>query len=522
MPSKSTITLTGEDLKIEDIYNIVKNPQTQVAISSSAKKNVKNCRIFLEKEAKNKIIYGVNTGFGPMASYIIGKDNLEDLQKNLILGHAVGMGEPLKEEFVLAGMVVRLNTLIKGYSGVSYELVQLLCKFINHRIIPIVPEHGAVGTSGDLTQLAHIALALIGEGDVFYKGNRKATKTVLKQLKITPHVLRYKEGLALINGTSMMSGIAALSVVEAEGQLAIAVRNGGYALEVVNALSDSISEKLHSLRPHSGQEVVAKYLRVLTKSSKLLRSRASHIKAIELNHDVRKIDDHIQEVYSFRCIPQVLGPVYNTIKSSREVITVEINSVTDNPVVDIKKKEFIHGGNFHGDYIANTVDHLKIAIVKLSMLSERRINYLLHSALNEKFSPFLNLHKPGLSMGLQGLQFVATSTTAQNQSLAYPHNLHSIPTNADNQDIVSMGTDAALFLQKVLDNTYIILGIELLVLAQATDYSKNKSKLSESAQVLYKETRSIVPKIEKDRFIAKKLNKITEYLRNRNDNLFFK
>lgn len=507
-----TVTLTGNDLHIGDIYDIV-HSSSSVEVAKQSLEWVRKTRDFLEQEFNKKIIYGVNTGFGPMASHIIGRSELAALQENLIHGHAMGMGEPLPDSYVLAAMVVRLNTLVKGYSGVSPELLKQLQVFINKRIIPIVPEHGAVGTSGDLVQLAHIALALIGEGEASYRGKRERVPNILRKLKIKPYKLKPKEGLALINGTSMMAAIASLECIEARRLVSVAVRNGAFALESVGAFDDSIAEKLHRLRPHHGQRVVAQALRTLLDSSHLLQRRDKFQKKFVVTNTTHKIPESVQEVYSLRCIPQVLGPVVDALAKVWKEVEIEINSVTDNPIVDLKNGALLHGGNFHGDYIAAGVDQLKIALVKLTMLSERRINFFMNHSINNFFPPFMNLKKPGLTMGLQGLQFVATSTTSQNQTYAFPHHIHSIPTNADNQDIVSMGTDAALMASKVIDNAYIVLAIELVTLAQATDFLGEKNEYSVSSKALFRDVRSFFPAIVDDREVSRKLEQVLAYVK---------
>ena len=515
---QNIIVLDGQNLKIEDINSLVANSKIKVSISASALNSINKSRDFLEKEASNRIVYGVNTGFGPMASYIINNKETINLQENLIRSHAVGMGQRILPEYSLATMVVRLNTLIRGYSGVSEKLINQLETFINYRILPVIPEHGAVGTSGDLVQLAHIALSLIGEGKVFYKGKITTTQNVLKKLKIKPYRLKSKEGLALINGTSAMSAIAALVYVDAQKVLNKAMQNGAFSIELVNGFNDSTSEKLHSLRPHKGQIAVAKILRQILSSSHLRRNRyyfSRHNGGQEEipSQDVHQIPDSVQEIYSFRCIPQILGPVFDACENARKIIEVEINSVTDNPIVDWENNTFIHGGNFHGDYIASTVDQLKSACIKLTMLSERRINFFLNNNINKHFPPFLNLRKPGLNLALQGLQFVATSTTALSQSLAYPHHLHSISTNADNQDVVSMGTDAALLAAKVIENAYIVEAIELITLTQAAEFLGAPNKLSNSSKGLFKEVRKVFPKIDNDRVIIDELDKVVQFLK---------
>lgn len=504
------LVLDGKSLKIKELALITQNPEVKVEISQDAQSAVLKCHEFLNSqlETNNKIIYGINTGFGPMASHIISKSDLTELQENLVRSHACGMGEPIAEKYVLASMVVRLNTLLKGFSGVSPELVEHLKNFINHRIIPIVPEHGAVGTSGDLTQLAHIALSLIGEGEVMYKQKRRPTAEVLKEVGLNPIKLKPKEGLALINGTSTMSGISALICVEAKNLLDTSIKTGALALELVHAFRDGIAEKLHDLRPHQGQVYVAKEIRRIVEDSSLMRDRKVLREMIKEENDVYKIPSEVQEVYSLRCIPQVIGPIFDTLEQVKNRVEIEINSVTDNPIVDFENGEFLHGGNFHGDYIASAADQLKVGLVKLSILLERQINFFLNEKVNKSFPPFLNLKKPGLTLSLQGLQFVATSTTAQNQSLAFPHSVHSISTNSDNQDVVSMGTDASLFTSKVLENTYTVLTIELVALAQAVDCHEEKEKLSEGSRKLYDFVRSTFKEVVDDRPITTELEKL--------------
>lgn len=510
----TTILLNGTNLTINDLNKILIDPTCIVQITPDAKHAVNMAKEFIDQQAGGKIIYGINTGFGPMASHIISGHQQLELQRNLIRSHAVGAGEPIQSSYVLAAMVVRLNTLLRGYSGVSVELVERLQLFINHRILPIIPEHGAVGTSGDLVQLAHIALAVIGEGEVFYHGQKRQTQEVLAELDIPlNYELRPKEGLALINGTAVMTGIAASLCVDAKRLLNHAVKNGAFALELVHAYDDGISEQLHNLRPHAGQKEIARQIRELLKDSRLLKSRSSLSDTVKAQDDVLELPQAIQEVYSLRCIPQILGPIYETLTKTISTVEIEINAVTDNPIVDKELGEFIHGGNFHGDYIASAVDQLKAALIKLTMLSERRVNFFLNKSVNKFFPPFLNLKKPGLTLGLQGMQFVATSTTAQSQSLAYPHHLHSIPTNGDNQDVVSMGTDAALLAAKVIENAYIVVAIERITLAQAADFTQEATKLSQPIQTEYQALREVFPAVIDDRSFSHEINDIVSLLK---------
>ncbi|MEK7500280.1 MAG: aromatic amino acid ammonia-lyase, partial [Patescibacteria group bacterium] len=377
------IVLDGKSLKIEDIVAIVRDTSVSVEVSESAFLLCKKTEDYLHSSLNGKIIYGINTGFGPMATHVINGGQLEQLQENLIRSHAVGMGEAISNDYVLAAMVVRLNTLARGYSGVSRELLERLQFFINNRILPIVPEHGAVGTSGDLVQLAHIALALLGKGDVVYKNVRQPVSKVLATLsQPTTYKLKIKEGLALINGTSMMSGIAALEVTRAENLLQISVQNGAMAMEMVHAFADGVAVELHNLRAHRGQGIIASRLREIFASSKLLRSRKVLQGGDAFDEEVHKLPESVQEIYSLRCIPQILGPVHDAIETAENIIGVEINSVTDNPIIDVESDYIYHGGNFHGDYIAYAIDQLKMTIVKLTILSKRRINFFLNENIN--------------------------------------------------------------------------------------------------------------------------------------------
>jgi histidine ammonia-lyase len=511
----NTILLNGEGLTVTNLYSLVSQPKARVNISKTSLGAVAKTHNFLQQslEKNNKVIYGINTGFGPMASYLLARHQLEDLQTNLILSHAVGLGQKLPDDFVLAAMAIRLNTLAKGYSGASPELLQQLEKFINLRIIPIVPNHGSVGASGDLVQLAHIALALLGQGQASFKGKVQNLPAILKQTGLKPYKLKAKEGLSLINGTAQMSGIAALVCYHSHNLLDLAVRNGSLALELVRAYQDGFGPELQSLRPHPGQIAIATAMRQLLKDSRLTRDRSSLNKNANHGDKVNHINESVQEFYSLRCLPQILGPVYQNLHSVWETVKTEINSAADNPIVYAKNRTFLHGGNFHGDYVAAGMDQLKAGLVKLTMLSERRLNFFLHDKINGLFPPFMNLHTPGLTLALQAMQFTATSTTARSQTLAFPMSVHSIPSNADNQDVVSMGTDAALLAAEVLDNAYIVLAIELLALCQGVDFLKNQKLLSTESRKLYQLVRKQVPSIVADRHIQPEMESLVQGLK---------
>ncbi len=310
-----------------------------------------------------------------------------------------------------------------------------------------------------------------------------------------------------------MTGVSTLLLSEAENIIRLAVLTGAFSIECVNSFDDCISKKINEVRPHDGQRKVAEQLRSILSSSKLLRRRSVLSENYAVTEVLREIPEMVQDVYSIRCIPQILGPILETIDRAKKVIRVEMNSVTDNPVIDYESGLFLHGGNFHGEAVATVVDQLKMVLVKLTMLSERRIAFFLNHRTNGKFPPFLNLNIPGLTLGLQGLQFVATSTTARSQTLAFPQSIHSISTNADNQDVVSMGTDAALIAATVIEHAYVVLAIEMVTLSQAADCAKIKDKLSKETLALYKKTREHVAKIESDRSIAKNLDSLLQSIK---------
>lgn len=505
--SEASIQIDGTRLTVQRLQTLVKNRRVKASVSPKALQSLKNQHASLMARTKSQPIYGVNTGFGPLANRILPKSELINLQYNLIRSHAAGAGAPIPEHFVRAAMIIRLNMLCKGNSAVTPGLIQHLCACINAQVTPVVYEHGAVGTSGDLVQLAHIALGLIGEGSAYSPTGTKPIAQALKAARIKPYALQPKEGLSLINGTAMMAAIGADIVWHSQRIVEFAILNGALALELVGAYGDSLDPRLHALRPHPGQVEVARRLRNIIKDSKLIRNRA-HIQADLSATEVTQLSEVIQQVYSLRCIPQIVGPLYDSLEQAKRVVEVELNAVTDNPIFEPKTQSFLHGGNFHGEYIAVALDQLKIPLVKLTMLTERRINFFLNEHTNRSFSPFLNLKTPGLTLALQGLQFVATSTTAHSQTAAFPHTVHSIPTNADNQDLVSMGTDAALLAHTVVKNAYILLAIEMTVLAQAVDLLGVKTKLSHQTQEHYRFIRKHMQTVVEDRSLQPELEKL--------------
>jgi len=414
-------------------------------------------------------------------------------------------------QLVKALMLARLNSFAQAYSGVHAEVIELLKQLINNNINPCVFEHGGVGASGDLIQLAHLGLVLIGEGEVMFEGGIHPTMDIFNRFNIKPLSIHIREGLAIINGTSAMTGIGMVNIIRAKKLLNWSVMLSAMINEVVQAFDDHYSYELNIVKHHKGQNKIAGMMREVLKDSKMIRDRSEHLYNPD-NLDQEVFEDKVQEYYSLRCVTQVLGPIYDTINQAAEVVVNELNSVNDNPVIDHENQNIFHGGNFHGDYVSLEMDKLKTAITKLSMLSERQLNYLLNSKLNQKFPPFVNLGVLGFNFGMQGMQFTATSTVAENQTLSFPMYVHSIPNNNDNQDIVSMGTNAALITKKVIDNSFEVLSIQLMTIVQAIDYLNCNEQLSSATDKVYKAVRTIFPKFIEDLPKYKDLKNVKEYL----------
>lgn len=478
--------------QIEDIvYN-----NMPIKITGVKLKELNKSYRFLEKFSRDKIIYGVNTGFGPMAQYRISKKDLNALQYNIVRSHSSGTGPALEYDEVRAAMLARLQTFLLGKSAVHPNVIKQLVTFLNGNIYPYIPEHGSVGASGDLVQLAHLALTLIGEGQVFYKGQWQPTAGVLQSEGIAPLQLHLRDGLALCNGTAVMTGVAFVNIYNARKLLHYAILTSLLINEIAASYDDCFAEKLNNLKLHKGQQRVAAALRKMAKESKRLKNRQKEL--YEQKHSEHVFDTKVQPYYSLRCVPQILGPVWDTVANAKEVLMNEFNSVDDNPIVDIETENVYHGGNFHGDYISMEMDKLKIAVTKLTMLAERQLNYLCHDRINGILPPFVNLGKLGLNYGIQAMQFTATSTTAESQTLSNPMCVHSIPNNNDNQDVVSMGTNSALIARKVIDNAFQVMAIYSIGLAQAVDCLKIQKKLSSYTSLFYRNIRKIVPAFVED------------------------
>lgn len=499
------------ELTTKDFYRILFNNES-IEIDTSVLETVEKSFQFLKEFSKNKVIYGVNTGFGPMAQYKINDTERIQLQYNLIRSHSSGTGNIIPPMYVKAAMIARLNTLCLGNSGVHTSVIDVMTTLINKDITPIIYEHGGVGASGDLVQLAHLALTLIGEGEVFYKGERKSTQEVFEIENISPIKVELREGLALMNGTSVMTGVGIVNTIQTKRLLSWMITASCAINEIVKAYDDHLSYELNHSKKHFGQQEIAKKMRNILKDSSLTRKREEHLYKTTTNETVFK--EKVQEYYSLRCVPQILGPVLDTINNVEKILIEEVNSANDNPIVNVEKQHVYHGGNFHGDYVSLEMDKLKIVVTKMTMLAERQLNYLLNPKLNDILPAFVNLAKLGLNFGMQGVQFTATSTTAESQMLSNPMYVHSIPNNNDNQDIVSMGTNAALITKKVIENAFEVLAIELITIIQAIEYLEAKDQVSATTRKMYNVIRNIVPVFKEDVVMYPYVNQVKDFIIN--------
>ena len=502
--------LIHKNLSLDEIERIIVGRE-QVALADEVRREVEQCYTFLAEFAREKVIYGINTGFGPMAQWRIEDDKLTQLQYNIIRSHSTGAGEPLEPMAVRGAMLARLMTFVQAHSGVHVEVIDLLVELLNREIYPVVLEHGSVGASGDLVQLSHIALALIGEGEVFYRGERMKTAEVFAKEGIEPLKMYLREGLAATNGTAVMTGLGLKNLLSARHLMAWSLTASVLMNEIAQSYDDLMSEVLNGLKQHEGQRVVAARMREIATGSRRLLSREEELYHA---HEEAIFEHKVQPYYSLRCVPQILGPVWDEMQSVERVLVGELNSVDDNPIVDPANRTVIHGGNFHGDYVSFAMDKLKIALTKLTMLAERQMNYLFHDRINGILPPFVNLGVLGLNYGLQASQFTATSTTAECQTLSNPMYVHSIPNNNDNQDIVSMGTNSALICARVVENSFQVMAIHLMALVQAVDCLKIAEQLAPATRDLYERVRALVPVFVEDTPKYEEIERLMALLKN--------
>jgi len=433
--------------------------------------------------AAGETVYGVSTGFGKFADRVIPPEALEALQRNLIMSHSVGVGDPLSEDVVRAMIVLRVAALARGYSGIRPETVQALLDMLNAHVVPVIPSKGSVGASGDLAPLAHLALVLIGEGEAFWNSDRLPGGEALSRAQLKPVRLTAKEGLALVNGTQQMTALGALVTAGAENVLEVADIAGALSLEAVRGTNRAFDPRIQRARPHAGQIAAAAHLRELTEQSEIM---ASH-----------RFDDHrVQDPYSLRCMPQVHGASRDAIAYVRRVIEVEMNSATDNPLVFAEDGDVISGGNFHGQPVALALDFAAIALAEIASISERRIEAMLDPNFSE-LPPFLTMHA-GVDSGYMVSQYTAAALVSENKVLAHPASVDSIPTSANQEDHVSMGVTAALKAREILRNVETVLAIELLCAAEGIDF-RRPLRSSSRLEAVHALIRSQLPRLDSDR-----------------------
>lgn len=488
----SILKLTGEDLSIESIKDFLGNSESTVEITDDAYEKLRASRKIVENIIdEGKKVYGITTGFGLFCDVLISKEKTLELQANLIRSHCCGMGKPFSEQAVMVMMILRLNTLVKGHSGVTTELADQLKTYINMRIIPKVPEQGSLGASGDLAPLSHIAITLMGEGEVYYKGELKETSEVLHALGIEPLVLQAKEGLALINGTQPMTAQGVLNYIEAENLMEAALWIASLTHQALNSITDAYNHNIHASRGYAEQIYVAGKMLEYLEGSRLTTHQG---------------EMRVQDAYSIRCIPQVHGASFQTLAYVKDKLEIEMNAANDNPLI-FSGEEVFSGGNFHGQPIAIAMDLLKIGAAEIANISERRIERLVNPALNGDLPAFLSPEE-GLQSGAMIMQYAAASLVSENKTLAHPASVDSIPSSANQEDHVSMGTIGARHARDIIDNMRNVLTVELMIALTAVEL-KGKEKLSPKTREKFEEYRMITDFIDKDRNFSKDIENVS-------------
>ncbi len=494
----TAIMIDGEHLTIADVIAVARH-NAPVKLAPAARSEVARCRRVVERILQgSEIVYGINTGVGDLCRVIIPPDQLEQLQRNLIYSHAVGVGDPLPVDTTRAVVLLSANALSKGYSGVRVEIVDMLIELLNRGVTPMIPQKGSVGASGDLAPLAHLTLVLMGEGETWLDGTRMDGILALERLGLTPLTLQAKEGLALINGTHVMAGIGALLVHDAENLLKAAQIAGAMSLEALKGTDKPFREKIHLLRPHRGQVQVARNMRLLIQDSDLIRAPDDY--------------SRVQDAYTLRCIPQVYGATKDALAYVRGVIETELNAATDNPLVFPEDEESISAGNFHGQPIALALDFLGIAMAELGDIAERTIDRLVNPHYSQL--PAFLTGRSGINSGFMITQYTAAALVSENKVLAHPASVDSIPTSGGQEDHVSMGTISACKAEGIIRNVEHIIAIELLCAAQALDFHRplQAGRATRAAHALI---RSHIPELIEDRPLQRDLAQAVALVKSR-------
>ncbi|WP_455391497.1 histidine ammonia-lyase [[Eubacterium] cellulosolvens] len=488
------VAIDGESLTIEDVHAVARE-HAKVIISDTGKEKVTRCRDVIQGMIDSgEAIYGVTTGIGEFSRIKISKEQAEELQRRIIYSHAAGTGKHHAEDEVRAAMLLRANVITHGHSAVRLSVLESLVEMINRNVIPVIYEKGSVGTSGDLSPLSQMAEVVMGEGKAYYEGELLEGKEAMARAGIKTWTLSTKEGLGLINGSQMFTAVGALALYDAEKLLANAQIISALTLNALKAVMRHFDERYHAVRPFEGQNAVAANIRTLCKNSEIL-----------------EVDNpKVQDAYSLRCTPQVLGPVKDALKYIRHQIEIEMNSAADNPLFFPEDNAHIPGGNFHGEPIAIVLDFLAIVMSEVAGLSERHTNRLLNPALSGL--PDFLVEGKGLNSGLMVSQYTAAALVSENKVLAHPACVDSISVSADQEDHVSMGPIAALKAREIMKNVGTVIAIELMAGAQALEFRKPQ-KPSPPVQAVYDEVRKIVPKLVEDRVLYPDIDRLTELVR---------
>lgn len=488
------IKLDGKNLDVDAVVRLSRDKE-RVEIDPSCREQIGRSRDIVKEYVKGRrVVYGITTGFGHFANVVIPSEHNRELQKNLLMSHATGTGPPAKDDQVRAMMALRINALIKGYSGIRWEVLQRMVDFLNEDILPIVPQKGSVGASGDLVPLAHMSLPLIGLGRVKYQG-REMEAAEMQGLKgWDPLVLEAKEGLALINGTQFMTAVGVLNVFDGGVLCRTADIAASCSIEALRGTDKPFDPRVHDLRPFPGQKAAASNIRRLLENSRIMESH--------------RFCSKVQDAYSLRCVPQVHGATRDTVRHVRSILDVEMNSVTDNPIILPDTEESISCGNFHGQPVALSLDFLAIGLAELADISERRIERLVDPALSE-LPPFLT-QEGGLNSGYMITQYTAAALVSENKVLAHPASVDSIPTSANQEDHVSMGTIAAFKAAEIIRNVRHVLAIELMCAVQGLDFISEKPGVG--VQAARELIRVHIPTLTSDRIMAYDLETVNGLL----------
>ncbi len=490
------IQLNGQNLSIEQLGRILYNGE-KIEIAEEAKVRVVKSREAVERIVQHdKTVYGINTGFGKFSDVKIAEHEVSKLQVNLIRSHACGFGEPFSEHVAKAMMVLRLNALLKGLSGIRLEVLERLLWMINENVIPVIPQQGSLGASGDLAPLSHLVLAVIGEGEVFINGGKHPSHKIFEQLGQPKIELQAKEGLALINGTQAMTAQGVVNYLEAEKLAYASEWIASMTMESLYGIIDAFHPAVHEARGMQEQMGVAERMRDWLKDSKLITHQG---------------EKRVQDPYSLRCIPQIHGASWQVLNYVKEKLEIEMNAATDNPLIFDEGGLVISGGNFHGQPIAFAMDFLKIGMAELANVSERRIERLVNPQLNEGLPAFLSAN-PGLESGAMILQYSAASLVSENKTLAHPASVDSIPSSANQEDHVSMGTTGSRHARMIITNVRNVLAIEAFCAAQAVEY-RGVENMSPKLYEKWKDIRNIAPAMTEDRIFSKDVNRIIDYLK---------